>query len=185
MTTLKRCKACGLILDESKIGDLCPACGVPRSAFEPYTERVSLNRKRLLDLHIHPIMVHIPQALISLLPLMVAGLIILPEQYGIAFLNTATVLSSLLPLSAGAAALTGIVDGRIRFKKITTPYLKKKMMIGGIMLLMTVGMAAIALTAGFSGFYVPLYLALNAACLLCQYLLGTIGVRLMFSVLPG
>ncbi|MBN1534035.1 MAG: hypothetical protein JXA20_15300 [Spirochaetes bacterium] len=185
MTALKRCKACGLIINESKIKDLCPACGVPKITFEPYTERVSLNRKRLLDLHMHPIMVHIPQALISLLPLMVAGHILLPERYGIAFLHTATVLSALLPVSAAATVVSGMLDGRIRFKKITTPYLKQKMLIGGIMLLMTVGMAAIAVTSGFVGFYVPLYLGLNALCLLCQYLLGTIGVQLMFSVLPG
>ena len=30
-----RCKACGYIMEEGKVGDRCPACGAPRAALVP------------------------------------------------------------------------------------------------------------------------------------------------------
>ena len=62
MANLIRCKACGFVTDQGKIKDVCPACGVPAKMFEPYTHPVSLKRRRILDLHTHPVMVHFPQA---------------------------------------------------------------------------------------------------------------------------
>ena len=38
---LVRCRACGFIMEEEKLGDVCPACGIPRKAFEPYKETMS------------------------------------------------------------------------------------------------------------------------------------------------
>ncbi len=32
--TMLKCKACDFIINEAKLGDACPACGVPRTAFE-------------------------------------------------------------------------------------------------------------------------------------------------------
>ena len=49
-------------MEEEKVGDVCPACGVPGKMFEPYTDKISEQRKKILDRHIHPIMVHAPQA---------------------------------------------------------------------------------------------------------------------------
>jgi rubredoxin len=44
MKELVRCRPCGFVMDADKLGDVCPACGLPRKVFEPYRERVSLNR---------------------------------------------------------------------------------------------------------------------------------------------
>ena len=45
----------------SKVGEICPACGVPAKMFEPYDDKVSEARRRMIDLHIHPVIVHSPR----------------------------------------------------------------------------------------------------------------------------
>lgn len=60
MKKMVRCKACGYIMEESKLGDFCPACGVPRISFEPYTDSISESRRRILNFDLHPIAVHFP-----------------------------------------------------------------------------------------------------------------------------
>ena len=41
-----RCKACGFLMKEGKLGDRCPACGAPKTAFEPYKDPMAWNRRR-------------------------------------------------------------------------------------------------------------------------------------------
>ena len=62
MGQLVICKACGFIMLEEKLGDVCPACGVLKKMFEPHNDRVSEKRRKVLEMHIHPIMVHFSQA---------------------------------------------------------------------------------------------------------------------------
>ena len=56
-------------MEAGKLGDVCPACGLPRKVFEPYRERVSINRLRLLNLDLHPIVIHLSQAMVIAIPL--------------------------------------------------------------------------------------------------------------------
>ncbi len=62
MNPLVRCRVCNYVTAESKLGDRCPACGAPRAVFEPYTDRISGRRRKILDLHLHLIVIHFPQA---------------------------------------------------------------------------------------------------------------------------
>ncbi len=55
-------------MEAGKLGDVCPACGLPRKVFEPYRERVSINRLRLLNLDMHPIAIHLSQAMVIAIP---------------------------------------------------------------------------------------------------------------------
>src|SRR5512140_738494 len=68
MKELVRCGPCGFVMDAEKLGDVCPACGLPRKVFEPYRERVSRNRLILLNFDLHPIAIHLSQALVILIP---------------------------------------------------------------------------------------------------------------------
>ncbi len=68
-----KCKACGYIIDEKKLGDVCPACGVPRKAFEPWTDDMSPRRRVLLTLNLHPIALHFPQAFSAMIPVYYTG----------------------------------------------------------------------------------------------------------------
>ncbi len=61
MAELVRCKACGDVAVSDKIKEVCPACGVPAKMFAPFNSPISLKRRRILDLHTHPVMVHFPQ----------------------------------------------------------------------------------------------------------------------------
>ena len=60
MKTMIRCKACGYIMEGGKLGDKCPACGAPKTAFEPYTDPMAAPRRKMLNLQLHPIAVHFP-----------------------------------------------------------------------------------------------------------------------------
>ena len=71
MKELVRCRPCGYVMEADKLGDVCPACGLPKKVFEPYRERVSRNRLMLLNLDLHPIVIHLSQALVIAIPLLV------------------------------------------------------------------------------------------------------------------
>ena len=63
---------------------------VPGKMFEPYTDKISEQRKKILDRHIHPIMVHAPQAFAFFLLFfsMVVLLINQPVRTGIYWLRS-------------------------------------------------------------------------------------------------
>jgi rubredoxin len=184
MKNLLRCKACGYIIGESKLGEICPACGVPRTAFEPYVENISKRRKFILDLNIHPILVHFPQAYATILPLLIVLGILIAPPLGSDLLAAARVLSYVLPLTVAAAIAGGLIDGFTRFKKLTTPILIKKIVIGLVLFVLSVIIAVLALFDGFqlSRVYI---LALSIGCILCEIALGQLGKRLMGARLPG
>lgn len=186
MNNQVRCKACGLIIEEKRLKKVCPACGVPRNAFEPYTEKVSATRKMYLDLHIHPIAVHFPQASAVFIPVFILGRLLFSTfSFTEGLVSAATILTVLLPLTAIPAALAGLADAKVRFKKLTTPYLYAKMLLAGAFIVMSSIMAGMALTGDLEGMTLVPFFLLNLGCILCQVFMGKIGVQLMFTVLPG
>jgi uncharacterized membrane protein len=183
MKKFVRCKACGYITTENKIKDVCPACGVQRKAFEEYKNPLSTNRARLLDLHIHPIIVHFPQAFAVMIPfLLLISLLPLPFENEV--LSAALVFLYLMPLAAIAAILTGLIDGKTRFKTIKTQILKRKIVLGALLLLLSVINAIIVNTTGTEESIIPL-LIISIVCVICEVFLGNLGSSLMESRLPG
>ncbi|MCI0523539.1 MAG: hypothetical protein L0Y37_07800, partial [Bacteroidales bacterium] len=79
MKELVRCKPCGYVMEAGKLKDVCPACGMPAKAFEPYRERVALNRLFVLSLDMHPIAIHLSQTFVILIPLMIFSTMLIPE----------------------------------------------------------------------------------------------------------
>ncbi|MFA6508081.1 MAG: hypothetical protein WCT14_18405, partial [Treponemataceae bacterium] len=147
-----KCKACGYIIEVGKLGDKCPACGVPSKQFEPYTEKVSAKRLMILKMHIHPVIVHMPQAFAAFLVLLPVGLMILGSGplYD-ALYDTTVVLAAVLPFSVVAAFGAGLFDGKIRFRKLSAPLLRKKMAAGSIFFVLSVAAACVALFTGLHG----------------------------------
>lgn len=183
MKTLVRCRACGYVMSESDVGDLCPACGLPKTVFEPYKDKVSESRRNLVDLHVHPIVVHFP----PVLAIAIAGGLVLSPVLSApwqASLRGAIELSILLmPLCLLAALASGFFDGRLRFKKVTTPLLRKKMLAGGICLLLSLGLCGVWATTRLDS--TGLLLVLSVGCLACNIYLGRVGATLMDAILPG
>src|SRR5512133_3735012 len=71
MKELVRCKACGYVMEADKLKDVCPACGMSHKVFEPYRERVALNRLFILSLDLHPIAIHLSQTFFILIPVLI------------------------------------------------------------------------------------------------------------------
>lgn len=191
MANRVRCKVCGFIMEEGKF-DECPACGVAAKMFEAFDDKVPDNRRSWLEMHVHPVIVHAPQALGFLL-ILLAGLYFIlahtvPDS-GLAamLLPTVKILSVLLPLTVAAGIVSGLVDGTFRFKRLDTIYLKRKIALGSIFLVLAVVMAFLAFRPAFpTGIGIELgYLALNVGAFLCSMFLGLWGAALTQAVMPG
>jgi hypothetical protein len=186
METLMRCKACGFVTDQKNIRDVCPACGVPAKMFEPYTHPVSLNRRRILELHTHPVLVHFPQAFAITLFMLSLAAFFAPAGIQDMLSSTIKVLSFMLPFFVLIAIATGLMDGKIRFRKVTTLFLKKKIILSIIFFITSVVMAFVAL----SGHIImntthSIFVLLTIIVSVCGGFLGLIGGRLIDAKFPG
>ncbi len=185
------CKACGYITYEGDFTE-CAACGAPARVFEPYDDRVSEGRRAWLDKHVHPIIVHAPQALGFLLLLLLAVYFVQVQfmkggSLAAMLLPTILVMSVLLPITVFGGMLSGMIDGKIRFKKISTILLRRKIVLGTLFLLLSGGMLAVALLPGFAadkGLEI-LYFLLNLAAFVCSMILGLWGTSLTPAIMRG
>ena len=58
MAELLRCKSCGYVADAGKVGEVCPACGVPRKMMEPWKDPFQSGAGFSWDADLHPIIDH-------------------------------------------------------------------------------------------------------------------------------
>ncbi len=183
---LVRCKSCGYIMEAEKVGLACPACGVPAKQFEPFDDKLSEKRRAILEIHIHPVIVHMPQALSALLVVFCLVLFLPLGTLQSKLADTAQVLALLLPFTALAAIASGIYDGKLRFRSLKPILLKRKIVLGlGFLLCSSAG----ALVAGFRGLEgtgsIALLLVFSSASLGFGAFLGIIGSRLGIAKFPG
>jgi hypothetical protein len=173
------CKPCGYVMKESELGDVCPACGLPRKVFADYKERMSPGRSRILHLDMHPIAVHFPQTmLVFLLQALILNLIF-PNFYPEVLLGTATFTAVVFPFAVIGAFLTGIIDGKLRFKSLSPPILKKKIIYSSIMFVASVFTPFLA-WGGIQDMNTKLLLLLSGSiAIFCAIVLGHAGKRLM------
>ncbi|MBD3237035.1 MAG: rubrerythrin [Candidatus Eisenbacteria bacterium] len=185
MAKLLRCRACGFVVEEGHLGEVCPACGLPRKVFEEHAERISPLRKRILALDLHPISVHLPQSLAVLILLALLGKVLLRGPLAAQLEDSARLLAILFPLTVLASMATGLLDGRTRYRRLRTPLLVRKMIVGLLLLLLSAALAALALLGGFGSPLIYLGLALVLGCLVCEFLLGRTGSKLICPYLRG
>jgi rubredoxin len=144
MKELVRCRPCGFVIESDKLGDVCPACGMPRKVFEPYRERVSRNRLMLLNLDLHPIAIHLSQALVI-------------------------------------AIITGVIDGLTRFKTLSTPILRVKIIFSLIILTLSIGLFFVSKHENLYAITITLSILSFGAGIQ----LGLWGKKLINVILPG
>jgi rubredoxin/uncharacterized membrane protein len=186
MAQLMRCKSCGFILAEDALGEACPVCGVPRKMFEPFTDPVSARRRWILELHVHPIVVHFTVAFtVSAF----AGLVFVLAFPGI-FRQTMTaglrLAVALLPPVLIVSYITGIYDARVRYRKARSAYLRQKQAIGVIFFCLSAAAAALLFAVGpYVAWVRAVDAALLACCTACAFLQGRVGGHLMESLFPG
>jgi rubredoxin/uncharacterized membrane protein len=182
---LVRCKVCGYIMEEGRLKDKCPACGMPRQVFEPYIEKVVEKRIRLLRLDLHPVVVHFPQAFVFAILVFLLGIQLLSVPFQTRILTTVQILGILLPIVVLFAFLAGIFDGKLRFKKLRTSLLIRKMIAGGIFFICSVGIALLSNTIQINELNYWITLLLSAICVGCSFILGKIGSTLLCVKVPN
>ena len=181
MKELVRCRPCGYVMEADKLGDVCPACGLPRKVFEPYRERVSLNRLLLLNLDLHPIAIHLSQALVIAIPVL-AIIINLFGGFYPEILKSVLIFSVFVfPFTLVLAICTGVVDGLTRFKTLKTPLLRVKIIFSIIILILSVALLIIAPKEDYG----TLTIILGILCLAAGVQLGLWGKKLINVILPG
>lgn len=182
-----RCRACGYVTAASFSGGICPACGVPRSSFEPYEDRISENRRKWLGLHLHQVVIHFPQAFsVTLLATIILG------YYGtgypvlsVRFLETSRILGIFFPFAVLCGFVSGIIDGRMRFKRLNTPFLRLKIATGVLFLGAAISETLIISCAGFGKDTILPILLLNFLAVGCTVILGFIGEKLTCAAMGG
>jgi len=179
-----RCKVCNYIMEFDSKSERCPACGVTGKIFEEYKYNISEKRRIIMELDLHPVMLHFPQAITVLIPMFILISCLVPLPVSGKLISTVEIIAYILPLSVAAALITGIFDGKNRFKKSFTPLLVRKIYMAMILQILS---AAILLFVYFKGVEnaVPEILSLSIASLVIQIILARIGIKLMFSHTPG
>jgi hypothetical protein len=181
MKELVRCRPCGFVIESDKLGDVCPACGMPRKVFEPYRERVSRNRLILLNFDLHPIAIHLSQALVIAIPMLVIVTIFF-KQFQPEILKSVLVFSVFIfPFTLVLAIITGMIDGLTRFKTLATPILRVKIIFSLIILSISI---ALFFIAPVEKLYI-LTIVLSILALGAGFQLGLWGKKLINVILPG
>ena len=181
MKELVRCRPCGYVMEADKLGDVCPACGLPRKVFEPYRERVSRNRLILLNLDLHPIVIHLSQAMVIAIPMLAIITHLFPGFQPEVLKNVLIFSIFVFPFTLVMAIITGIIDGLTRFKTLATPLLRVKIIFSIIILILSVILFFVAPDEK----YYWLTIVLSILSLAAGVQLGLWGKKLINVILPG
>lgn len=185
MSELVRCRPCGYVMAADKLGDVCPACGLPRKVFEPYREKVSNNRLLVLNLDLHPIIIHGSQTFVGAIPLLFLFTALFPSFYFEELTIVNKVLIVTLPLAMILAFLTGMIDGYTRFKTFNTPMLIQKIVLSGIITILSGIASVLVISDGLTPNNTTVIIFLTLGCLACAVKLGLLGKSLLNIILPG
>ena len=136
---------------------------------------------------IHPIVVHMPQAFAALLVVLSVLLLVTGSGTAHTFMHdTAVVLGLILPFTVLAAFCAGIFDAKLRFRRVTTPILKRKMLAGISFFVCAAAAAVLVLIAGIDGtFPLVIFLVLQVMGLGFGAVLGLMGSTLLNAAFPG
>ena len=118
MKKLYKCRVCGYVIERKDAPGICPACGVKGKIFEEYESPISKKRRIALELNMHAIMVHLPIAFVSSMFLISVLRIIGFFSDQSVFMGMLRAIILILPFAAIFATLTGMIDSKLRFKRI-------------------------------------------------------------------
>jgi hypothetical protein len=167
-------------MESDKLKDVCPACGMSHKVFEPYRERVAINRLFVLSLDMHPIAIHLSQTFVFLIPFIYIITKVLPNVRPDLFANVLEFSRYAFPPTLVVAVATGVIDGLFRFKTLTPPLLRKKIIYSTCIAIL----AASMFFASIDGFGIVAFL-LSLGCLFFAVRLGLLGKKLLNVILPG
>lgn len=178
-TKYEICRVCGYVRSIGKEGR-CPACGVRDTAFVPFQHKASLKRRMFLKLDVHPVAVHFTITYTAVTVLLFILIQFVDNLLGVPIKGILDLQISFLPLLIASGGLTGLIDGKIRFRKIKTPYLWRKIILGSL-LLVTSGI--IFILHDIDAFLLIEGVLILLAFLIASYL-GWIGAELICPIVP-
>ena len=167
------CKSCNYIMEKAKAWKQMPACGVSAKMFIDYSENIAAWRKFILSLDIHPILVHVPLAFVSMAFLLSCVCFIFPQPENGLLISTLRVLTFLWPFFLVIAAAGGLIDGRVRFRRLTTPILMMKIWVS--LLFFCTSFAGLLVVARTRPDFIPILIIITAAGLACGIILGRLA----------
>ena len=186
MAQLMRCRSCGYVLQEKELGGICPACGVPRKMFEAWADPVSERRRILLGFDAHPIIDHFTISFAASAFVLSLFVFIFPQVFRQTLTGIVRGLIIVLPFAVISSFLSGLFDGKVRFRRTNTPLLTRKKVLGGLFFLFSAAVAVLTFAVGpFETWVRALNAALLAGCVGCAAALGRIGGTLLTAMFPG
>lgn len=187
MKKLVRCKACGYIMEEGKLGDKCPACGAPKTAFMPYVDPMSPARRNWLILDLHPIAVHFPVSFSVAILVFSIAILFLSGDASVLLINTLKILVLLLPFLVIISGVAGYLDGKTRFRKLKNSLiLQRKIVYASIFFADAIVLAVIVWVYGLNTVLLnAVAIVLAAIALWMIVMLSLLGTSIMEAAFPG
>jgi uncharacterized membrane protein len=186
MAELLRCKTCGYVVEAGRVGDVCPACGVPRKMMEPWKDPLSPRRRFLLGLDVHPIIDHFSISFATCAVVVAALVLLFPDFFRQAAVNVMRVFVGVLPLTVLASFVSGLYDGKLRFRRTSTPVLRTKKVLGALFFAFTAVAAVLSfLLDPFTTWVSASIIVLELLGLGCAFVLGRAGKDLLGAFFPG
>jgi len=186
MNKLYKCKVCGFISKSKTLPELCPACGFKGKIFEDFEPTVSVKRRKSLELHAHPAMVHFPIAVITFIFFINLFILAKVIAWHSVFAASLKAMVWLLPFVALIGMLSGLYDGKLRFKKISTPLLKKKILLSILLIVVSTSLFVLQYVLELDpSSYNLLILVYSIVLLGIVTILGLIGGTLLDSKVRG
>jgi hypothetical protein len=186
MAELVRCKSCGYVMEAGKLGEVCPACGVPRKMMEPWKDPVSERRRFALGFDAHPILDHFSVSFATCAFALSLFVLVFPFVVADAMTLVLQVFAGILPLAVIASFVSGLVDGKVRFRRTTTPLLRRKQLLGIVFFVGAAAGAAVSILAGSGALWARLVDAVALGVgFAAAVLLGRIGKGLLTAIFPG
>ncbi len=185
MVEFVKCNVCGYVIKRSQMKDVCPACGVKSSAFEPYESKISEKRMKLLEFHIHPILVHFPGGLVPIILTIAILVAIFNDPLKSNLFIALKIITVILPFFILVSVVTGAFDGNVRYKTLKTPMLKQKLIVGNLTLLISIAPAVWVFFIDYNTLEILWIIGFSFLLLIGVLLQGLVGGKLACAVKSG
>jgi len=137
-------------------------------------------------MNLHPMVIHFPVAFTASTFALSLFSLFFPRFLAGLATNLLVVMTAVLPLTVLAGWAAGMFDGRIRFRRVTTPLLVRKMAMGGSVFLETLAAAVLMFAFGLDPVWVRIVIAvLLGISLGAVAVLAKIGASLLCAKSPG
>lgn len=177
------CRLCGFVRHVGK-GGICPACGARERAFLPFEHKASEQRRMFLKLDVHPVAVHFTISYTAIVAILYFISLFSDTLMGIPIQDTRDLQILFLPLLIIGGGITGIIDGKVRFRKLDTPYLKRKIILGSVLFIMSLVIFSIHNMKSTDPLMILLEGIVTVIAFAIASYLGWIGAEMMCPIVP-